>query len=67
MTAVGVPMTAGPDSVTVTPGSTRALIVRDLPDQLTEHLAGLCRRRRETERRHNRQRRKYPNERTFHR
>ncbi len=66
-TAVGVPITAGPDSVTVTPGSTAALIVGDLADELAERLASLCRRRRETERRHNRQGRKYSNERTFHR
>ena len=36
-------------------GQHAALVVRDLPYQLAEHLAGLCRRRCETERKHNRQ------------
>ena len=48
-------------------GQHAALVVGDLADELAERLASLCRRRRETERRHNRQCRKYPNERAFHR
>ena len=67
VTAVGVPIDGGTRQRDGDAGQHAALIVGDLADELAERLAGLRRGRCETERRHNRQRRKHSKERACHR